>query len=124
VGLGSFVLRNRESLVVIKPHGNVLLLNKIRFQEEIRDANEIDIPKTAAKPAELKMATQLINQLSHEFDISRYKDSYTDKLMKLIRAKSKGKKLVQSPLRVVHSPGKDLMAQLKASLEPAKRKAS
>lgn len=124
VGLGSFVLRNRESLVIIKPQGNILLLNKIRFQEEIRDANEIDIPKTAAKPAELKMATQLISQLSHEFDISRYKDSYTDKLMKLIRAKAKGKKLVQSPLRIVHSPGKDLMAQLKASLEPAKRKAS
>jgi len=123
-GLGSFVLRNRESLVVIKPYANILLLNKIRFQEEIRDTGEIDVPDSSAKPAEMKMATQLIDQLTQEFDISRYKDSYTDNLMKLINAKAKGKKLVQSPLRVVHSPGKDLMAQLKASLGPSKRKAS
>ena len=124
IGLGSFVLRNRESLVVIKPYADIILLNKIRFQEEIRDAGEIDVPKSTAKPAEMKMATQLIEQLSQEFDIARYKDSYTDNLMKLIKAKAKGKKLAQSPLRVVHSPSKDLMAQLKASLEPSKRKAS
>lgn len=124
VGLGTFVLRNRESLVVIKPYKNIMLLNKIRFQEEIRDTGEIDVPKSTVKPEEIKMATQLISQLSHEFDIARYKDSYTDKLMKLIKAKAKGKKLVTSPLRVVHSPSKDLMAQLKASLEPSKRKAS
>jgi len=124
VGLGTFVLRNRESLVIIKPHKDILLLNKIRFQEEIRDAGEIDVPKSTVKPEEIKMATQLISQLSHEFDIAQYKDSYTDKLMKLIKAKAKGKKIATSPLRVVHSPSKDLMAQLKASLEPAKRKVS
>jgi DNA end-binding protein Ku len=124
VGLGSFVLRSRESLVIIKPYSDILLLNKIRFQEEIRDTSEINVPKSSPTAAEVKMATQLIDQLTHEFDISRYKDSYSDKLMKLIKAKAKGKKLVSSPLRVVHSPGKDLMAQLKASLEPSKRKAS
>ena len=124
VGLGTFVLRNRESLVIIKPYKNILVLNKIRFQQEIRDPDDIRIPKTGAKPAEMKMAAQLISQLTHEFNIARYKDSYSDKLMKLIRAKAKGKKMVKSPLRVVHSRNRDLMAQLKASLEPAKRKAS
>jgi DNA end-binding protein Ku len=124
VGLGTFVLRNRESLVVIKPHRNILLLNKIRFQEEIRDPDDIKVPRTASKPAEMKMATQLINQLTHEFNIGRYKDSYSAKLMKLIKAKAKGKEMVKSPLKVVHSRSRDLMAQLKASLEPAKRKAS
>ena len=124
VGLGSFVLRSRESLVIIKPYKNIMLLNKIRFQEEIRDTGEISVPKSPPKPAEIKMATQLIGQLTQEFDIARYKDSYSEKLMKLIKAKAKGKKLVSSPLRVVHSPSKDLMAQLKKSLEPAKRRAS
>jgi DNA end-binding protein Ku len=124
-GLGTYVLRNRESLVLIKPVNNVLVLNKIRFQQEIRDPKELNIPDTKSKPGELKMAIELINQLTTDFDISRYKDTYSDKLMKLIKAKSKGKKIKASPLKVVHSRSRDLMAQLKASLQsPGKRKAS
>jgi DNA end-binding protein Ku len=123
-GLGTFVLRNRESLVLIKPYNDIMILNKIRYQQEIRSTDEIKVPASSSKPGELKMAVQLIEQLSGEFDISKYEDTYSDKLMKLIKAKAKGKKITTSPLRVVHSPSKDLMAQLKASLEPAKKKAS
>lgn len=123
-GLGSFVLRTKESLVILRPYHNILLMNKLRFQEEIRDPSDIKVPKASNKPAEMKMATQLISQLSHEFDIARYKDSYSAKLMKLIKAKAKGKKTVKSPLRVVHSRSRDLMSQLKASLSSPKRKAS
>jgi len=123
VGLGSFVLRNRESLVVIKPYEGILLLNNIRFQEEIRDPGEIKIPKATNKPAEIKMAIQLIEQLTQEFDIARYKDSYSANLMKTIKEKAKGKKPAKSELRVVHSRSRDLMEQLKASLG-TKRKAS
>jgi DNA end-binding protein Ku len=121
VGLGSYVLRNRESLVLIKPMGNILLLNKIRFKEEIRDAGEIKIPSGLHKPGELKMATQLISQLTTHFDIGKYKDTYTSKLLKLIKAKAKGKKIAPSPLRVVHSTTRDLMSQLKASLGSSKK---
>jgi len=123
-GLGTFVLRNRESLVLIKPYNDILLLNKIRYAEEIRNADEIKVPASHSKPGELKMAIQLIEQLAGEFDISKYKDTYSDKLMKLIKAKAKGKKIAPTHLRIVHSPSRDLMAQLKASLEPAKKKAS
>lgn len=123
VGLGSFVLRNRESLVIIRPYENVLLLNKIRFYEEIRSTDEIKIPKVTLKSSELKIATQLVNQLTHDFSITKYKDTYSSKLMKLIKAKAKGKKSVTPKLRVVHSKGRDLMDQLKASLESG-RKAS
>jgi DNA end-binding protein Ku len=123
-GLGSFVLRNRESLVLIKPQDDILLLNKIRFAEEIRDPSEINVPKATNKPAELKMAIQLIDQLSQEFDIEKYKDTYTSKLMKVIKDKSKGKKQVKPAMRVVHSRSRDLMSQLKASLGSAKKKAS
>lgn len=123
-GLGSFVLRNRESLVVVKPHEDILVLNKIRFKEEIREPDEITIPKATNKAAEMKMATQLIDQLTQDFDISRYKDTYSGKLMKVIKEKAKGKKTTKPHLRVVHSRSHDLMSQLKASLEPTKRKAS
>ena len=94
------------------------------FQQEIRDPEDLKIPAGGAKPNEIKMAIQLINQLTTDFNIARYKDTYSDKLLKLIKAKDKGKKITQSPLRVVHSRSKDLMDQLKASLQPSKRKAS
>lgn len=123
-GLGTFVLRNRESLGLIKVYGNALVLNKIRFEEEIRETGELNLPESKATANELKMALELINQMTQEFDISRYKDTYSEKLMKLINAKAKGKKITPAPLRVVHSRTKDLMSQLKASLAQSKRKAS
>ena len=123
-GLGTFVLRNRESLVIIRPVDDILVLNKIRFQQEIRDPDELKIPATNLKPNEVKMAIQLINQLTTNFDIAKYKDTYSDKLLKLIKAKDKGKKITRPSLRVVHSRTRDLMDQLKASLQPSKRKAS
>ena len=119
---GSYVLRNRESLCMIKPKGGLLILNKIRFAEEIRTAEEIRVPGSKAKPAELKMAIELIDRLTGKFNISGYKDSYSADLMKLIKAKARGKKPAQAPLRLVHSRGKDLLSQLKASLETGSRK--
>jgi DNA end-binding protein Ku len=116
VGLGTYVLRSRESLVLIKPKADILILNKIRFEQEIRDPEEIKAPPVSSKPTELKMAVQLIDQLSSEFNIAKYKDTYSEKLLKLIKAKAKGKPVKQSPLKLVHSSSRDLAAQLKASL--------
>jgi len=123
-GLGTYVLRNRESLVLIKAADDLLILNKIRFQDEIRETAELDIPNIKIKPAEMAMAVQLIEQLTTEFDISNYKDTYTEQLMKLIMAKAKGKKTTAPKMKIVHSKSKDLMAQLKESLSAPKRKAS
>jgi len=123
-GLGSYVLRNRESLVLIKAAGDLLILNKIRFQEEIRETDEIEVPSVKIKPAEMNMAVQLIEQLTTNFDISRYKDTYNDKLLKLIMAKAKGKKPAEAKMEVVHSRSRDLMEQLKESLSAPKQKAS
>src|SRR6266513_1248741 len=92
VGLGSFVLRNRESLVIVRPTEDILLLNKIRFKQEIRDPDEIKVTHGESKPNEMKMAIQLINQLTTEFDISKYKDTNSAKLLKVIQDKAKGKK--------------------------------
>jgi DNA end-binding protein Ku len=121
---GTYVLRNKQSLCLIKPHGQTLVLNKIRFPEEIKTPKDIRIPVSKPKPAELKMAIELINQLSGKFDFANYKDNYTDDLMKLIRSKAKGKVTKSKHLRVVHSPSTDLMNQLKASLNKKKRNAS
>ena len=125
MGVGNFVMRTKEALCVLKPMENAILLQQIRFEQEIREMKDLDIPgKSTIKAGEMKMATALIDQLSGKFDISKYKDTYSDELMKLIHAKAKGKKLKPSPLRVVHSKSKDLMDQLKESLSAKKKKAS
>jgi len=125
VGIGSFVLRSKESLCLIKPMDNLLMVNRIRFHEEIRKPNELKIPAATPTPAEVKMAISLINQLTGDFDISKYKDTYAALLMKAIKAKAKGGKKVATPtLKVAHSASKDLMEQLKASLSKKTKKAS
>ncbi len=122
-GVAMFVMRDREHLCIIKANADVLVLNRIRFDEEIRTTKELDLPSMKSKPEELKMAVALINQLSGPFDIKKYKDDYTEKLLKIIKAKSKGKAIPFTPMKVVHSRTKDLAEQLKASLSE-KRKAS
>ena len=120
-GLETYVLRNRERMVLIKPSGNLLILNKIRFHDEIRDASEIIIPNANLKQSEMKMAVPLIEQLKADFDISRSKDTYTEKLLEPTKAKSKGKSPATSQMKFVHSRSRDLIAELKGSLNPAKK---
>lgn len=125
VGIATFVMRSKESLAVLRPEEKVIVLNRIRFAEEIRDPGTLTLPEHAAvKPAELQMATTLINQLTAKFDVSKYKDTYAEELMKVIQAKAKGLKIKAPEMKVVHSKTQDLMAQLKASLDVKRKKAS
>ena len=123
-GLGSFVLRSKESLCLIKAADDVIVINRIRFAGEIKKPTGLQLPAAASKPAEMKMATELINQLTTKFNIDKYKDTYTEKLLKIIRAKSKGKLKAVPQMKVVHSKTTDLMSQLKASLGTNRKKAS
>ena len=123
-GVGMFVMHKREHVCIIKAKEDVLVLNRIRFPQEIRSHKDLKLPTTKSKPAEVKMAVSLIDQLTEKFDPKKYKDDYTGKLMKIIEAKAKGKKTPFKPMKVVHSKTTDLMDQLKASLSPGKRRAS
>lgn len=125
VALGSFVLRNKENFCMLRADGDLLMLIKLRFPEEIRDTDELNIPqKATVKPAELKMANALISQLTPKrFSIDKYKDTYSASLMKLIEAKAKGKRIAKPKFKIVKNKSKDLMAQLKESIE-SKKKAS
>ena len=125
VGVSTFVMRNKESLAILRAEDDVIILNRIRFAQEIRDTAELNLPpKKEVKPGELKMAITLIDQLTGKFNIEKYKDTYTEELMKLINAKAKGKKLPVPHLKVVHSKTQDLMEQLKASLGNKKKKSA
>jgi DNA end-binding protein Ku len=125
VAVASFVMRTKEHPGLIVPDGDVLILNQLRFAEEVRDPAELDVPREVKiPPAELKLALSLIEQGTGEFDIQRYKDTYTEQLMKMIHAKAKGKAIPVKELKLVHTKGDDLMEQLKASLGTRKKKAS
>lgn len=125
VGVASFVMRNKESLAILRPDQDAIVLNKIRFESEIRSTEDLDLPKkTEVKPGEMKMAISLIDQLTEKFDISKYKDTYSEELMKVIKAKAKGKKFTAPKMRVIKGNADDLMNQLKASLKEKRQKAS
>ncbi|KFF22778.1 Ku protein [Chryseobacterium sp. JM1] len=125
-GIGTFVLRDSEAIGMIRPYKDILVLNRLRFDQEIRDYKDLKIPTSKApKPAELKMAVSLIKQLSQDFDPAMYKDTYSDELMKIIRKKAKGKSIKTKKAEPAKE-GKviDLMAQLKASLQSSKSKSA
>lgn len=125
VGVGTFVMRDKEALALVRPYNDdVLIMNKLRFPQEIRDVSELKLPtKKDPKPAELKMAISLIEQLSDVFKPEEFKDTYAEKLLKIIKQKAKGKSVKKVAAKEEDS-GKvvDLMAQLKASLEQPKTK--
>mgnify|MGYP001221684704 CR=1 FL=1 len=123
VGVTTFVLRNKEGLAILKPYKNVIVLNRIRFSQEIKAPSELKLPAISkTKTKEMDMANKLIDQLTEKFNIEKYKDTYTVKLLKRIKEKSKGKKITVSKLKVVHKQSDDLMDMLKASLTGKKKK--
>ncbi|NML35936.1 Ku protein [Chitinophaga sp. G-6-1-13] len=116
-GLSRFVLRTQEHLSVIRPRENYLLLQQLRYEEEIRSAEDLSLPDNVKiAKRELDMAIELIKQYAAKFDISQYKDEYKAELLKIIKAKASGKKPVVKKLQVVHTKSDDLFDQLKASL--------
>ncbi len=93
VGLAQFILRTAETLSVLKPMKEVLVLSKIRFAEEIRTVGELKIPsRSLIKPEELKMALTLVNQYTETFNIAKFKDEYAAALLKVIEDRASGKK--------------------------------
>ena len=126
-GLSRFVLRTQEHLSVIRPKDNYLLLQVLRFEEELKSPTEIKVPSAQKiSPKELEMAISLIKQHSEEFDISKYHDEYKKELMKIIKSKASGKKTTPAKkLQVAYTAKDDLFDQLKASLsKSSKKKAS
>ena len=123
VGVTTFVMRNKESLAILKPYESVIVLNRIRFTQEIKEYTELTLPPLSkTKSKEMDMANQLVDQLTEKFNISKYKDTYTAKLLKIIKDKAKGKKTTMPKMKVVHKQSDDLMDMLQASLTTKKRK--
>ena len=122
--LGPLVYHKREWICLIKPMDDLLVLHRLRFAQEIREASGLTLPKADIKNEEVKMATMLISQLTKPFKPEQFKDEFSEKLLKVIEAKAKGKSTNYKPLKLVHSTTEDLMQKLKASLKTPSKKAS
>ncbi|MFV8838898.1 non-homologous end joining protein Ku [Salinimicrobium soli] len=122
LGVATFVMRAKENLSLIGVYKDALVLHVIRFADEIRDPADLKLPDTKVSKKEVDMAKSLIEQYTEKFDFEKYKDIYNEQLMKIIKAKSSGKKTKVEKFEAEATPAKDLMAQLKASLEKKKKK--
>lgn len=120
-GVARFVLRNTENLCIIHPLNEVLVVTKIRFAEEIRSEEELKIPDTdTITKKELEVGMALIKQYSSAFDIRGFKDEYSKELLKIIKAKARGKRATVKKLKPRESNNDDLYSQLMQSLEGRK----
>lgn len=123
-GLARFVLRSTETLCVLHPLDEVIVVTKIRFQEEIKsiDAIKKSVSKNIAKK-EMDVGLALIKQYSAKFDINSYKDTYSNDLLKIIKAKAKGKRTVVKKLKPKKDNSDNLYDQLMKSLSGGKKQA-
>jgi DNA end-binding protein Ku len=121
LGVATFVMRQKENLCLIGLYKDALVLHVIRFEDEIKDTAALELPKIKATKKELDMAISLIEQYTETFGFSKFKDVYNEQLLKIIEAKSTGKITKSQKFESKPTEAKDLMAQLKASLEKRKK---
>ena len=120
-GLARFVLRSTESLCIVHPVDQALVITRIRFEQQIRDQSELNLPgKVEVSKKELDMGLALINQYSEPLDLSKYKDEYHTELLKMIEAKAKGKRPTIKKLKPKAAKNDDLYDQLMNSLQVKK----
>jgi DNA end-binding protein Ku len=119
VALAKFVMRGKESLVLIRPSQNGLMLHSMYFADEVRDFNEVDKGTEASiKPGELQLAKRLVEELSGaEFKPEQYKDEYRDRVLAVVESKVEGKEITAIGPEVQRTQVIDLMDALKQSLD-------
>jgi DNA end-binding protein Ku len=120
VGIGRVVLRSKQQLCALRPTGEVLTLSTMLFGDEVLAPDRLDeldaVEDAPASDRELQMAEQLINSLSREFDPSKYRDDYRDRVLQLIERKAAGEEIAVEPESEEPAAAPDLMAALEASL--------
>jgi DNA end-binding protein Ku len=123
LGIGTITMRQKQYLASIKPVGEAIVLDLMRFADEVLDANEYRFPEGKEfHPKELMMAEQLIENLSEDFNPERYEDEYKANLEKIIAAKMKGKSVDLVEAQEPEMTGViDLMEKLEQSLKTAKK---
>jgi DNA end-binding protein Ku len=120
VGIGRVVLRSKQQLAALRPTGDVLTLSTMLFGDEVLKPDRLDeldaVSEAEASERELSMARQLIDSLSSDFEPSKYRDEYRDRVLDLIERKAAGEEIAVQPEAEEPAAAPDLMAALEASL--------
>ncbi|HEV3000309.1 MAG TPA: Ku protein [Solirubrobacteraceae bacterium] len=122
VAVGRFVLRTKERLVALRVRDGLLSLVTMHFADEIRPTDGLNLPGKKEQPskAEVDHAVALVEELSCDWDPSRYEDRHRERLKRIIRDKRKGKTIKAPAAPEVPAAVPDLMAALRESLEAAR----
>jgi DNA end-binding protein Ku len=125
-GIATFVMRGKEYLAAIRADGKVLVLETMFFADEIRDPKKElgALPAKATSRKQLSMATDLIEAMTGTWRPSDYKDSYTERVKKLVRDKRKGKEIVVSDEAPEPTNRDDLAEALRSSIADARARRS
>ena len=125
VGIARLVLRTKQYLAAIRPLGDALVLETLLYGDEVVNPDELGLPgdDVEASDRELKIARQLIESLTDEFDPEKYRDEYRERVLELIERKAEGQEIVLQPAAAEEATEVvDLMAALEASLEAVREK--
>jgi len=120
IAIGRIVIRSKQQLCALRPIGDALGLSTMLFGDEVLSPDRIDeldaLVEAEASKREITMAQQLIDSLTAEFDPSRFKDDYRQRVLELIEKKAAGEEIAVAPEAEDEGPAPDLMAALEASL--------
>ncbi len=125
-GIATFVMRGKEYLTAIRAEDGVLALQTLFFADEIRDpAEQLDtLPqRTPARGKELEMATTLIESMSGPWNPQDYRDTYTERVERLIDDKRRGHEVVAEAQPPAPTEMSDLLAALQRSVSAARKRA-
>jgi DNA end-binding protein Ku len=117
VAIGKYAARGKQYLVMVRPMENGLVMEQLHYPDELRAFSEVPVEDATVKPAELKLATQLVEQAaSDEFKPELYKDEVRERMLALIQRKVEGEDITLAPTAEPEHKIIDIMEALKASL--------
>jgi DNA end-binding protein Ku len=121
-GVGKITLRTKEYPVLVHAYKGALVLTTMRYAYEVADTNNLEELKQLKEPKkqELELAKKIISDLSGEFDITEYRDTYKQKIDELVQKKMKGETV--TPEKAVKEEAKELMVALKETLKQLRKK--
>ena len=123
VAIGKYAARGKQYLVMVRPMENGLVMEQLHYPDELRAFSEVPIEDATLKPAELKLATQLVEQAaSDEFKPELYKDEVRERMLALIQRKVEGEDITLAPTAEPEHKIIDIMEALKASLAAGKNR--
>ena len=121
VAIGQYAARGKQYLIMVRPMDGGLVMEQLRYADEVRSIDEVPIPKTEVKKPELTLAVQLIEQAASEaFRPEAYGDNVRKRVLEQIQRKVEGQEITEEPTEAPKTQIIDLMAALKASLAKGK----